>query len=272
MTPEPRILSTLRKRLSGRREAVTIALGFKCVDGIVLCADSLVVKGDRLGFYEAKLHYIHGPSWSVVTVYSGFKHPMVRVNSALEKEIKKLGQSVSVSAAREAFEAVLAGEHRKHRADLSYLETLCAISVAGEKQELLVSKGRMVSEANCECLGIGDSPLIRFLFTFAHPLVPMALPLADQSLLWGIAMIQQTKKYMPQNCGGETHAVKITDDGKIHVPFRSSKVESACDELLFEMSGLISCFLDPSLDELAFERECERSMAALKLLRSRPCN
>lgn len=60
MTPKPQSSYLLehKKRLSGRRKAVTFVIGMKCSDGLVLCADSLESDGVTKS-YRNKLACFH---------------------------------------------------------------------------------------------------------------------------------------------------------------------------------------------------------------------
>lgn len=266
--PKPQRTPHQKPERLPERNAVTIALGFKCHDGIAICSDSLVTQGNQFGFYKAKFHFIRYPDdadWVVMTMYSGYEDVMSRVNRSIEASLKLSVASISIAKVREVVEGVLEYEYKKHRPEISKLETLCAISVKGEKLELLRSKGKVVTDAQFECLGIGDSALLRFLYDIACP-IQNSLNV-QQALLWGIYMIQQAKKYVPQWCGGDTHAFKILEDGKVYPFIKPIEVEEMAAKLELTVSEIVWYFTNPSIDKFEFDRECEKLIYRLRLWR-----
>ena len=252
------------KRLSGKEKAVTVALGFKAPESIILCSDSLVIKEDQFGFYETKFFAAGGENWSVMTMYAGFRQTMKRVNELLDKKLKSVAV-MSVASIRDAFESTLASEHKAHRVEVSGLSTLCAISVGDENLELLTSKGKLVSEAECECIGVGHSALARYLFGIAFP-IGRAID-ARHSMFWGIYVMKQVKKFIPHLCGGDTHAFEILSGGRIKPYTEAHKVEVMCEALELGISSLMATFCSPYVSDLEFESECERFSARLRDLR-----
>jgi hypothetical protein len=69
--PHPKVF-TRPKRLAPRRQAVTIGIGFKCIDGVVLAADQQVTWGESHKSYERKFRsHSSGDEWNASFTFSG---------------------------------------------------------------------------------------------------------------------------------------------------------------------------------------------------------
>src|ERR1039458_9611374 len=53
------------------RKAVTIGVGFRCVDGIVLCADNQITWQGSHKAYECKIRQHRTDEWTLVNTFSG---------------------------------------------------------------------------------------------------------------------------------------------------------------------------------------------------------
>jgi len=204
----------LRRAYKGK--PMTVALGFRCEDGIVLCADTQITKEGALKYYQKKTFLVEGSDrWSVGFTYSGNPDVMDLVIEKMrerflpdgievydEKGERNIYLEPTIGVVREIVEEVLIQVSKKHKKEMDSLEMLCAVSIAGKALEMFRTKRTLVAEAQWECLGIGDSPLIRYLaevFNWPHMST-------KQALLLAVYMVQQAKKYV-DGCGGDTDAI-----------------------------------------------------------------
>src|SRR5208282_3434119 len=95
-SPKPYILPNKRET-----KAMTIALGFPCIDGIVLCSDSQVTTPGAMKYHESKIHTVawmgEGVEWTVGLTYSGnpdvMKSLFEKMSDALTAQGIKLTES-----------------------------------------------------------------------------------------------------------------------------------------------------------------------------------
>lgn len=219
IAPKPHVFHRPKPSRLPERKAVTIALGFRCIDGIVLCTDTEMSKGD-LKFKQPKISMVspraqwEGAEWVLLTAYSGFEGIATRVNQLLSGKIETYLKSPELAdKLRAAIEEVLAQEYKNTRKEIDSLQMLFAISIHGEEPTFLRSWGKVVSEASVEYAGGGDSSVIRFLADLLCP-HPQFLN-TEQALMIALYMVAGAKKYV-SGVGQETHAV-IVRDGTVRV-------------------------------------------------------
>lgn len=143
-------------------KAMTIAAGFRCSNGIVLCADQQISPIGSFKHNERKIFEETQDFWSLTFAYSGV--PSL-AKEAWEKTLKPARQ-LKTEADNERLQQIL--EETLTRMGRQYIEMdlqlLIAFTAGFDDYDLLKFDGRGLHHAdNFNFLGVGDSSLIRFL-------------------------------------------------------------------------------------------------------------
>ena len=146
-----------------RPKAMTIAIGMRCIDGIVLAADQEITGPSGVKYPEEKIRIIEGKGFVLALTYAD--------STGLMKEVQKkildfIGKTPDIEITPEAVynnaESILIGMGRQQN-DLN-LQLLIAISTLYEGPEMFIFNGSGFHRADgFNCLGVGDSSLIRYL-------------------------------------------------------------------------------------------------------------
>ncbi|MHB8755595.1 MAG: hypothetical protein ACYC92_11660 [Candidatus Acidiferrales bacterium] len=184
---------------------MTLCVGFQSGMSVVLAANRQLTKGD-LKFYETKVSAISGGDWALGFAYADSRELMGFVWDRVRRKTDRVSAEFSVfrymleDVLREAFE-------RFPDADL---QMLCGVSInnnQGIGSELLtMSRHGVHSTDRWEFIGIGDSPLIRYL---GDTLKPMS---AREEIILTVYMLRHAKKYIA-GVGGETD-ILLMEPGK----------------------------------------------------------
>lgn len=199
---------------------MTIALGLQCVDAIVLSADRQMTAPGAYKYQESKIEVFEGDTYLVGCVYSGFPRPWKELAESLSLALHHHAaeNEVTNNSLRKIVKDVLARAGKLDRRG-RWLQMLVAIRSRpsaepgflrkSENPQLLYFDSKVLEEAeNFNCLGVGDSPLVRYLHSELHApwiegsdLMPAVLgvPLS-------VHLIRQAKDYIPE-CGGKTDVV-----------------------------------------------------------------
>jgi 20S proteasome alpha/beta subunit len=141
-------------------KAVTLVAGFRCSDGLVVCADRQVSSPDSIKYYEPKITIEYGFGNSILFAYSGL--PSL-AREAREKILRRL-EAVGFQAETvyEAADEILTNMGRQY-ADVQ-LQLLIGTVDWPDKPSLLKFDGKGLHTAdNFSLLGVGDSALIHYL-------------------------------------------------------------------------------------------------------------
>ena len=249
--------------------AVTIALGFNCNDGVVLCSDSQITKEGGLKFNESKLDLIAlqgvKENWAVGITYAGSPEFKKLFMEKFTPAVWAMQPKPSPGEIRASIERILDDIHRQHRSSMN-LELLCAISVPPGPNELLVSRNKLVREAQAQCLGAGDSSIVRYLSEL----------LLSYKLHWKAALqiavyiVQQAKKFM-DGCGGPTEA-QVVRNGGIHLygDLVTKGLEQYLSLAESEVKRLVQSFADPCISNAEFAEIADGAAVGLKKIRVVP--
>lgn len=189
---------------------MTIAMGFRCQDGVALFADSQLTADSGYKYQEPKIVVIQRNGTVVAMAYTGYPRPW-------KEAIKKIGDSIfeldvrdaSAKSTREAIQSALKSMGRLDSKS-RWLQILIAIKVKSEPADLFLFDGRAIEGAeDFNCVGVGDSALIRyFQASMLRPFIR-----AEQAVFLGAYFAKQAKEYIP-GCGGKTDIVVIWNSGK----------------------------------------------------------
>jgi hypothetical protein len=229
ITPLRRYLPSLSRSYLHTRareaKAMTIGIGFKCSNGVVLCADSQISKEGGLKYNEKKIYTINGvhPSdhdyHGITLCYAGDPDIMKLLCERIDglfgqtcapQDWDGSGLITWNDMFRGEVEKTLRGLYKTHSAKDQQLELLCAIFSKEAGVSLYRAQGRVVrSSEHAECIGVGDSSVLRFL---ADLFATRELSVL-QGLTLGCYMVAKARTYIA-GCGGPTQAFFMTHEGK----------------------------------------------------------
>lgn len=182
---------------------MTIALGFLCPDGIVLCSDrQMTDSGAGLKYQKHKLSSMSGMfagvHFSLASAYAGdpeaAKVMRTEIRERLGGEIAK-SKLVGFQApkARKALEKIFNNRHTKN------LQMLIGIRFQSGELCLFKTSGKRVVEARTEYIGVGDSSALRYLADF---LLPQFIPSIHQAQVLGAYLVSVANEYVDGCSGG----------------------------------------------------------------------
>jgi len=199
---------------------MTIAAGFMCHDGVVLCADTQETRHGLLKVKVAKLALrpeIDVPSISCKMVISGAGD-----GSFIDKLVDRMWTAAinnrpEMPVIQEAIEDTIKQAHEEYGrifqpGYLPEAHLLYALWVRGWSVRLYSSVGPVVNQVEShECVGIGDV-LARYL---TDQMFISTMKTAQAELL-SIYMLYRTKEYI-ESCGGDSHIVALHNNGTVHI-------------------------------------------------------
>ncbi len=221
---------------------MTVAIGLWCDDGLVLCTDSQFTVSGGLKYPASKIHNMSYGDWSVSLAFSGSPQLMELVQEKLypkllnpENDSKdEWGEVVC-----EELETILRDVCKKDRKHS--IELLCATSARRGSKALLRSRNALVVDAGIgECIGVGDSSVLRFLSDlFVRPRMTII-----EGVVLACYMVSKAITYI-DGCGGPIQTTVLDDCGHYYEldmskwgePAKLENVEKAVGELFFDLSG-----------------------------------
>lgn len=188
-----------KPQLLPRRRAVTIVVGFRCVDGIVICADQQVTASGAFKYHEPKISKEDFDNFTAVFSYAGSPEQANEVhdkictvlhNTPIEKDV--------IEIVRATTEGILADMTRWYT-ELD-LQMLIGVNSWREGVDLLKFGGKGVYVARA----FGDSSLIRFL---ADKLYSKSLTVKSGMDL-AIYLVKKAEDYI-DGCGGPIDVIAL---------------------------------------------------------------
>jgi hypothetical protein len=233
---------------------VTIAAGFVCKEGVLLCADTEHT-GWTSKFHDSKVDNFEIAGGKIAFALAGNSS---FAWSAIQKCRTRL-QGVKPENALDELDQVLEKEYRRHvlnnpnSANLGY-ELLIALGIPPKPVELYVTSETCVRRVSTfECVGIGRelaSFIIRPTFTGLMP-QRKALALAAYALV--------AVKESISGCGGMSVYLLLQSDGNVGIV--TSDHEGVCENLEsysktfdFSTRQLLMALADEDADDKDFER------------------
>jgi 20S proteasome alpha/beta subunit len=220
-----------------RDSKMTIALGLKAVDGLVLCTDSQITKAGGLKYEAPKIFPFLDDDWAAALAFAGNPDFMKLVFETLSDRLHDPTDSELrhqfPDRVRIILKDILRTLKREHPKMM--LEILCACSHKREGFGFLVTKNNLVAPAAAECLGVGDSSIIQFLFELFRPLQILSLKQATMLCVYGV---EQAKKYI-DGCGGETQLICIDKKGHMDISFHMPEIRRILSLVEMEFTILL---------------------------------
>jgi hypothetical protein len=200
---------------------VTIGVGFKCGDGIVIGSDSQITFENSHKYFENKIYDVRTPNWTAVFTFSD-DADLMRVFWGKFLKYMEEPEHACPSSSLELMASV--------ESTLGLLESADALSMIGalvvpNKDFLMVaSSGRNIWVArDYEYTGIGESSLLRYLARFlCHESAPAYVYTCSQARLLTMYLIYCAKNYV-NGCGGPINL-------RIVHPTGSVDTENGCDD------------------------------------------
>ena len=174
------------------KAAMTVVVGFRCKEGIVICADRQVSSVGSFKYEEQKITKLESAGESIVFAYSGL--PSL-AGEARDKILAKCSDR-SNEIVYEAADAVLT-EMRRLYTDLN-LQFLIGTVVLNQEPDLIKFDGKGLHVADdYNFLGVGNSGLLRFL---AETMYSPQMNVKDAINL-AIYCVQKAEDHIDE-CGG----------------------------------------------------------------------
>lgn len=209
--PKPHFPPHRKPERTSERKAVTVALGFNCGDGIVMCSDQQITSKGWHKYYESKMYAISGfgdqEPYTAMLTYAGDPH--------LAKTIyEKLAASQTGFDSTESLKSLLEGLLSEiPRDDAEGTNFLCGFCRKPGILGLLRTSGYSVHEVVADRIGMGDSSLLSFLFSL---MVTQPIDVWH-AVFMGHYIIEQAKKFV-DGCGGDTDIQILRGNGRFARP------------------------------------------------------
>lgn len=241
------------KRLKKRAKAVTIGIGFQCVDGVVLCADQQITFPQSHKYHECKIFKHSGKGWNVAFSYAGDPNLMKAINDKFPVAVADIKPPIDTTKLRSVIEGLLLPMDMTDFAD--GFNMLCAVQAA-QQCLLLKTANRSVRGLDADrfwtYVGFGDSSVLRcFGSLLAHS--ESGTCTVDQAYALGIYLVAQAKRYVA-DCGGDTDTIILRSTGEVDQRGVSSthNVEQQLVILEYHISAVAGAFFDRRIDDKRF--------------------
>ncbi len=243
------------ERLERKKPPMTIAAGFLCPDGIVICADSEVTT-DFEKFEESKIftlhHEIDTPNHTAVFAGSGW---LDFVKMTVDKIMRRALFVSDAHEIEEIVEQTILEVHRKHiryypAEPKPYFSLLVGIRDDNGVRLLLTAGTSVRRITQYACIGIGDT-LANYL---CRGLMPQQEP-SEEAALLAVQILDQVKNNVP-GCGGLFSEVVILPKygpiSKIN-PSKLLDIEYRARDFNILLKPLLMSFSNPTISDSEFE-------------------
>lgn len=250
---------------------MTIGVGFKCIDGIVLAADQQVTWKDSHKFNESKLRgHSSGGEWNATFTYAGNPVLWQSFNDKFGETMAMLPEPPTVTRIRDVTETVLSffDELRQEPENLSLL---AAVVVPGEAHELFRTEGYVIHRVrDYQYVGFGDSSLLRFLGPLITAEPPVATPdqmgrIVRQAVMMATYLVMKAKTHV-DGCGGDTDVYVVRPDASVTLwsPSDIYKTEQMMLMLEHHMNHVAAHFFDKRFSDDQLAKTLEFLISRLK--------
>lgn len=272
IAPKPKpCFSRVRKRM-------TIVAGFQCLDGIVLCSDTMEVyagmkrhvsKLDVRGTtaYPGKSNIPFSAPTSPCAVFAGATEDADFLDVLIDKvwaSMETRGQD-GLNAMIEAAEDELIAQWQRRLpafpTGMPGVTILAGIWAAADQFELVKIVGPTLKrEIHLDAAGYGDILATYLASRFLH-----MKTFVDQAVPIGIYMVDQAKEHM-DGCGGDTHLVVISANGGV-TRYSSEEVKAETDRLRtldLLARRIVGMCMEPFNSNIQFDLLLEQQLEELR--------
>jgi hypothetical protein len=199
-----------------RSKSMTIGIGFRCLDGIVITADTQITYPGSHKKYGTKIFEFQEFSWTAIFTYSGNPDLMTKFSDHFSSWYRIQSNSTflsSCSGIASLVEAILESMWPLIESDRSGgLSMIGALCIANQEMLMIKTDGKTVCTANSfEMVGAGDSELLRFLENIVCEPTGTEY-VAEQAFQVSVYLAYQAKRYV-EGCGGHTEAMILWPHG-----------------------------------------------------------
>jgi 20S proteasome alpha/beta subunit len=244
---------------------MTIAVGLRCDDGVVLAADSEICLGPGGKKYEAKFHKISGFA-SIYMIYAGSVDFAEELAATLRKAVQGKKGTQLIKSIRTAYGSVWREHHTEPITAQKTLTDLLFTINEGSRISLFRASGnRLIPVKTYSVLGIGIEKAQAVFSTLYR--TGMSSTLAGYMAIYGLGRI----KGLVQGCGGGSRVWKITNSVFDQKCLSESDVARAEEGFVFferEFSSVMFNFPDPQVDNEHFQTILKRFATAAKRRRT----
>jgi 20S proteasome alpha/beta subunit len=219
-----------------RKSALTIGIGFRCVDGIVIASDTQITYPGSHKRYEYKIFEHREALWSAIFTYAG--------EPDLMREFFGNFLASTSNPANTSFLSSCSGICKLIEISLRSVRRNAGLSIIGAlnvvpNQELLMvktSKSNISIARDYEFVGIGDSSLLAFLEKLICVPIGTGTYRYEQAFRIATYLVYQAKQYI-DGCGGDTSVSIILPTGGRHIRDGATKdVEKEIKDLESRLS------------------------------------
>jgi hypothetical protein len=251
---------------------VTIGIGFKCINGIVLAADTQVTLQDSHKYYECKLYPHKQDEWTVVFTFAGDPMLMKSFDGKFKDAMKLCPPPYTVSKISDAIETVLQffDVLRDRPTDLNLL---CAVSVPSAGYALFKTQGHIIHEVHAyDYVGFGDSSVIRFLAPLLADLDASIVPsmnhfqyIQRQAVAIATYLVLKAKTHV-DGCGGDTEVWVVRPNGMLEPKGLGEiyRLEQKMLAIELYVKRTATVFFDKRFPDQDFERILQQLERVLK--------
>jgi 20S proteasome alpha/beta subunit len=260
LTIIPKLRPEFKPRRLQRSKAMTMAAGFSCRDGLVLCADQQIGT-DQYKYYENKVFVTNLAKGCTVIVYAGFPATMNTIVEEFRRRIKDQDKTCEEVRAhlRESLESSIPAKSKERH------QMLCGICDASSRMLLRTENREVFLASPWECIGFADSALVRYI---AGIFMKLGAPLSMwQAKTLCVYVVAQAKKY-GQSVGGPTDIVAISEGGWREEFHHSSTegLEKEFENAEFALSVLLAILTDARSHKVDSDKAIEEFSKYLKTL------
>lgn len=190
---------------------MTIGVGFRCEDGIVLCADNQITWPQSHKFYERKLYQHRTQEWTMVNTFAGDPELVKSFNDKFDEAIRLLPAPITGKRFREAIETMLG--LLPHTDDF-YM--LCAVAIPNTELRLFRTTGEVAREVTTfDYIGAGDSSLLRYLSSLLTECIAEEFG-SEYAYQIGCYLVLKAKTFI-EGCGGDTDVSIVRPTGNVEI-------------------------------------------------------
>lgn len=240
---------------------MTIGVGFHCIDGVALFADTQITFPANHKYYERKIYsqsYSH--ACSVAFTYAGNPDLMKMFYGKFHADMDGLlGKAMTVPIIQETIETVLANMDLV-ATDSDGLFMLCGI-VASSNMVLLKTDRQIVRKVDhFDYVGCGDSSVLRYLSPLLITSRRVTTAYAQKAATY---LIRQAKRYV-DGCGGETTGHVLLKNGDNVMVAHVEELENRLTSLQGMLWGVGRLAFDAQDSDSDMDTRLEQLKVALR--------